>query len=81
MIFMPNTNTGVNKDEVKFNLDEFLHRMTYFKNKYDMNMEERKNKKADSKLNEYTFKPKLSKIAQQVGKRSISDLYVTNIMN
>jgi hypothetical protein len=76
MIFMPNTNTGVNKDEVKFNLDEFLNRMSYFKNKYDMNMEERKTKKADSKLNEYTFKPKLSKIAQQIGKRTISDLYV-----
>ncbi len=73
---MPNTNTGVNKDEVKFNLDEFLNRMSYFKNKYDMNMEERKTKKADSKLNEYTFKPKLSKIAQQIGKRTISDLYV-----
>jgi|LauGreDrversion4_2_1035121.scaffolds.fasta_scaffold57795_3 hypothetical protein len=76
MIFMPNTNTGINKDEVKFNLDEFLNRMSYFKNKYDMNMEERKNKKADSKLNEYTFKPKLSKIAQRIGKRTISDLYV-----
>lgn len=73
---MPNTNTAVNKSEIKFNLDEFLNRMSYFKNKYDMNMEEMKNKRADSKLSEYTFKPKLSRIAEQVGKRTVNDLYV-----
>ncbi len=76
MLFMPNTNTGINKDEVKFNLDEFLNKMSYFKNKYDLNIEETKNKKADSMLNEFTFKTKLSKIAQRIGKRTISDLYV-----
>jgi len=50
--------------------------MFFFKNKHESKIEDMRNSKIDARLNDYTFKPKLSKIAQQVGKRTVEDLYV-----
>jgi hypothetical protein len=50
--------------------------MFLFKNKHEVKMEEMRNRKVDHRMNDYTFKPKLSMIAQQVGRRTVEDLYV-----
>ena len=76
LIFKPKTNSGVNKS-MRSDEPDFFQRLSYYKNKYEMNMEEKKNKKSEMKITDYTFKPKLSKVAQLVGKRTVEDLYVS----
>lgn len=44
-------------------------------------MEEMRNRRVDHRMNDFTFKPKLSKIAEQVGKRTVQDLYVNRGIN
>lgn len=45
-----------------------------------MKLEEMRNKKVDNRMIDHTFKPKISNIAQQLGKRTIEDLYVYQLL-
>ena len=54
--------------------------MFFFKNKHEMKLEEMRNKKVDNRMIDHTFKPKISNIAQQLGKRTIEDLYVYQLL-
>jgi len=74
LIFKPKTHFSSNKNGLKFNQTDFLKRMSYYKNKHEVKLEEMKGKKINSFIGDFTFKPKLSEIAKRVGKRTVDDL-------
>src|SRR5574343_424978 len=76
LLFKPKTNFSATKNGKKFNQTDFFQRMSLFRNKHEIKMEEMRNRRVDHRMNDFTFKPKLSKIAEQVGKRTVQDLYV-----
>jgi len=75
LIFKPKTNFATSKTGLKFHQTDFLKRMFHSKTKHESKLDEMRNKKADNYIYDYTFKPKLSEIAKQVGKRTVSHLY------
>jgi hypothetical protein len=76
--FKPNVKKSDLDNTKQGNATDFLQRVEYFKQKQEKKLEEIRKSIVDPSSIEYTFKPQLSDLAQNM-KRNLNDLFVKNI--